>query len=134
MFFKDLISFKLSNLLAYRCSQNYLFNIYRTCSDIYPSSVPVIKQPLSQGPSLIFFSCRKIRPNNEVCHMLAQESWFTVNSDLQCIELSYVYVYLEYLTKFYLTKAQNYHWDEKILIMKSRSYMSWISLAGIIFY
>ena len=29
MFFKDFISFKLSNLLAYRYSQNYLFNVYR---------------------------------------------------------------------------------------------------------
>ena len=38
--------------------------------------------------------------------MLAQVSWFTINSGLQYIVLSYVYVYLEYLTKFYLTKAK----------------------------
>ena len=66
----------------------------------------VIKQPLSQGPSLVFFSCRKIRPSNEVYHTLAQVSWFTVNSGLQCIVLSYVYVYLEYLIKFYLQRLK----------------------------
>ena len=44
-----------------------------------------------------------------------------------------MYVYLEYLTKFYLTKSQNYHWDEKILINKIQiicvlDILDWINL------